>query len=96
MADNPKWKIAITDSETGHDGFLLVSWDQQADGNFKVAVNQSDPGNLVEVERAVRVLSRLLSQSKSPLYEIIGESCLSTMDFAIEKYAEIASPISEA
>jgi hypothetical protein len=96
MADKNKWKIVVTDSEEGSEGFILVSWDQQADGNFKVAVNQGDPGNLLEVERVLRVLSRMLAQSESPLYNLIGESCLSTMDFALEKYAELASPLPEA
>ena len=91
MDSRNKWKVEVTDSEEGIDGFLLVSWDQKDDGNFRVSVNQGDPGNLIEVERAIRVLARMPAKSDSPLYNLLGESCVSTMDLALEKYAELAS-----
>ena len=87
-----KRKIAIMDNqEEGADGFMLISWDLQENGNYQVALNHSDPGNLLDVERSIRVLARLLTKSESPLYNLVGQFCLASMDKAIDDYTQAAT-----
>ena len=90
MAD--KWKIAVMDGQAeGNDGFLLATWKEKEDGNFQVALEQSDPGNLLEAERTLRVLARMLARSGSPLYNLVGNSVLNAIEVSMDTYVELAT-----
>jgi len=83
-----KFKLKLEESDEGSDGFLLIAWTKKEDGNFSMELHQSDPGNLLEVERCARTLARMMARSDSPLYSLIGEVSLASMDQALDKYME--------
>lgn len=75
--------------------FVLVAWSKDQENKMQAGVHQSDRGNTEHLEMGVRMLSRAMKNSGSPLFTMIGQVAETAMDRVIEQIQKDAAEAAE-